>query len=132
MKTLEKTQYTCPECKSVTEYQEWTEDHSPKELLCTLCEPYELPNIITKQSWVSVSERLMPDPRKMDAKAEIRATDAMLEEREKEVRSSAKARSWEESRKREFKQNIPAMKKAEAAEKEHKIDKIFREVTKKY
>lgn len=132
MKTLEKTQYTCPNCKTSWQEQEWTDDHSDSELLCKSCTPASLPMINLTPSWVSVSNRYMPDPAKMDAQGEIRATDMMLEERAKETKISRKARLWEQDRKREFKKNVPLMKKDTESKKQSKIDSIVREVTRKY
>lgn len=49
----------------------------------------------------------MPDPRKMDSVGEQKATDAMLAQRQTELASSSRARSWEAGRKKEWKRNKP-------------------------
>lgn len=66
-----------------------------------------IPNLVTTPSWVDTARRLMPEPGAMNAAAERKATDAMLAEREKEVKYSSRARSWEKGRRKEWAANKP-------------------------
>jgi len=82
-------------------------------------EDYKTISIKETPSWVGISNELMPDPMKNDSQGEIKATDAMLEDRKKTTSMSAKARSWEEGRKKEWAKNKPYYRK-EVAYKEQK------------
>lgn len=73
----------------------------------------------------------MPNPEKMDADGESRATDAMLEQREKEMKYSPKARSWEEGRKREWKANKKYYLRDQQHKEQLKQEKIVKEVLNK-
>jgi hypothetical protein len=80
---------------------------------------------------VSLSKRLMPDARRMDADGESKATDIMMAERARETRVSAKSRRWEEERKKEWKDNKKYYMKDRAEKKQIKERRIVEEVLKK-
>ena len=82
--------------------------------------------------WAEAAKEFMPDPNKMDANGESKATDIMLEEREKETKVSSKARKWEEGRKKEWQANKKYYKKDRAERKQIKLANIVREVSRKY
>ncbi len=54
-----------------------------------------------RPTWHSIFKRLNPDPELMNAEGERRAVDAMLEEKEKQLQYSQRAREYEAGRKKE-------------------------------
>lgn len=87
-----------------------------------------IPNIINKLPWVSTVENLLPDPNKMDARAEEAAGEAMYQERQRELQASRHARSWEAGRRKEWAQNKKYWKKDRAHKKEMEVQKIIKEI----
>lgn len=81
-------------------------------------------NTIIKPTWAKHEKGVHAE----DNKTQIRETDAFLDEREKETRTSKKAREWEKSRKKEWEKNKPEWKKKKLQEETKHIDETVRKL----
>lgn len=82
-----------------------------------------MPSTPFKPSWAKHEAAMHGD----DAKESIKATNAFVEEREKEMKQSKQARDWEKSRKESFLKDKPAyLKKIQKEEKENDPVEIFK------
>ena len=65
-----------------------------------------------------------------DIETQRRATEAFIEERELQTKTSASARRWEEDRKKELEKNKPLWRKEKDQAKEEKINKSWNNLLK--
>lgn len=82
-----------------------------------------MPSTPFKPSWAKHEAGMQSD----NAKESIKATNAFVEEREKEIKTSKQARDWEKSRKESFLKDKPAyVKKVIQEEKDNDPVEIFK------
>jgi len=74
-----------------------------------------------KPKWASTFDRMNPDPMAMDAEGERVALDAMMDEKEVELKFDKKARKWEKGRKKAWRENV-TFKKRKESEHQAKIE----------